>query len=824
MKLLIVESPSKAKTLKNYLSSDYEVIASVGHFRDLPKSGIGIEENSSFKVSNWEVDNEKINPVLKLIRKSSDIFLATDPDREGELISWHILELCKEKNLLKSKNFSRVEFNQVNKKTVLDAINNPREINTNLVNAALARRFLDRFFGYKISPITQRRTIFGKSAGRVQSPALRILTEREQEIDIFKPDEYWDIIVQLKNKNKDIIDFKVFENQNTKVQKFSIKTKSQSEEISNRINNSRFTVDSIEKKKKKRKPNAPFSTSTLQQEASNKLNFSPALTNTIAQQLFDGSSKTGGLITYIRTDSVSLPDSIIEKCRNLISKNYGDKYLPQEINFYKTKAKNAQEAHEPIRPTNLEQTPEKVKDLLNDNQSKLYELIWKRTIASQMQSSISEETVVFIKTNEMVLRTSGTVEVFDGFKLIYKDNKDNEANILPRLELKETLELEKIIQNQCFTKPPNRFSEAGLIKKLEELGIGRPSTYASIILKLKQKNYVEIKNKTLIPNSKGKILSKFLQNFFTDFVEYEFTAKLEEQLDLITVNSVEWKNVLNEFLINLNETVKKVEKSSITDVINIINTHSKEFLNKEKCPKCGIGDLTIKFAFTGPFIGCSNYSKTENGCKYTSSMDDSDLDDKLIDGEKFLGNHPEFNMPVKIKKGKYGLYIELEKEDGKPKRSGIPKNTVIEDIDLEKAVDLLKLPREIGIYPENGKAITASIGPYGPYLKYNNKFISLKDYDVLEINNNKAIDIIKNWEIENKDYDLGTDPKTSKTIILKKGRYGRFLELTNKLGKTERISVNKSLKPQDINLQKAIEIINGKTKKSQKKKNKKKIS
>ena len=828
MKLIVVESPSKAKTLKGYLTSDYEVIASVGHFRDLPKSGMSIDEKNDFNVDKWEIDKEKINPVLQLIKKADEILLAPDPDREGELIAWHLLEICKEKKLLNGKEFKRIEFNQINKSTVLKAIENPRDINTNLVNAAIARRFLDRFFGYKISPITKRRTIFGQSAGRVQSPALRILANREMEIDKFVPIEFWDIGVKLGKKNSELIDFKLFKRNSDKLDKLSIKTKSDALNIIKELDGIDFKVDTIEKKEKKRNPYAPFSGSTMQQDASSKLNFDPKFTNQIAQQLYDGSAyKEGGegLITYPRSDSISLSQTMIESCRKIVFGTYGKEYLPSSPNIYKKKAKFAQEAHQPITPTNLNLRPSDLKGKLNENQFKLYELIWKRTISSQMVSSINQETSVVVKNGEFFFKASGSILVFDGYKKVYNFNEtdENGKKYLPVFNEGELLECSGIDKKQFFTTPPNRYSQAGLIKRLEELGIGRPSTYASIIEKLKEKNYVVIKNKSMIPNAKGKILSKFLENFFTDFVEYEFTAELEKQLDQITKAEVNWKETLAKFLKTLNETVSNVEKKSISNVIDLITEKSEELIKNKKCPKCNDGDVTIKFAFTGPFIGCSNYSK-DGGCKYSNSLNDEDPANQLIDGEVLIGEHPDTNKPIQLKKGRYGLYLETEKDDGKLKRSAIPKNIDISEVNLEKAIDILKLPRDIGVHPETGKNIIAAIGPFGPYIKHESTpspvYVNLKDDDVLFIGLNRALELITKKEELNKGIEIGTDPKTNNKILLKKGKFGYYFEIENKKKEYDRVSLPRKLSVENITINDALEIINAK-KKTQKKPKKK---
>ncbi len=824
MKLVVVESPAKAKTLKGYLTSEYEVVASIGHFRDLPKSGMGIDEKNNFNVEKWEVDSEKINPILKLVKKADEIFLAPDPDREGELIAWHLLEICKEKKLYDNKKFSRIEFNQVNKQTVLDAIDNPRKINIDLVNAAIARRFLDRFFGYRISPITQRRTIFGKSAGRVQSPALRLLANREMEIDKFVPKEYWEIGVELENIKKDKFLFKLIKQNDMKVEKHSIVSEKEANVIVSQIQET-FTIIKIERKNKKRNPYPPFSASTLLQDASSKLGFSSALTTSIAQQLFDGSAYKGseqGLITYPRSDSIVLNNDKISLCRDLIKSIYGENYVPDEINFYKNKAKFAQESHEPISPVNLKLLPKDVQDNLNSDQFKLYDLIWKRTVSSQMKPSVSEETTIFAESNRLIFKTSGSVPIFEGFKKVYNfiDSIEKDKEIPAINSEKEKLNFVRSQKKQLFTSPPNRFSEAGLIKKLEELGIGRPSTYASIIKKLKEKNYVEIKNKALIPNAKGKILSKFLENFFNDFVEYEFTADLEKQLDLISKAEIEWKEVLKNFLKVLNNTVTDVEKKSISDVIDIINKKSDELLKSKKCPKCETGEVLIKFAFNGPFIGCSNYNKSD-GCKYSNSLDDKDLQETLIEGEKTLGIHPEFNKLIKIKKGRYGLYLELESEEkGEIKRSAIPRNKSAESINLEEAVEILKLPRLIGHHPETEKKIIAAIGPFGPYIKHETTpkpvFVNLKEDDVLFIGLNRALELITEKENLNKGIEIGFEPKTKLMIKLKKARFGYFLEIEDGKKKPLTFTVPRKYNIKDINLEEALNIINAKEKKKNK--------
>ena len=610
MKLLVVESPAKANTIKGYLDNNFEVVASIGHFRDLPKSGIGIEEENDFFVSKWEIDKKKIDPLLKSIKKSDEIFLALDPDREGELIAWHLVEVCKEKKIFDGKQFKRIEFSAVRKEDILNAIKNPRTINQNLVNAAITRRFLDRFFGYKISPITKRRTIFGSSAGRVQSPTLKILCEKEREIDIFKPQEYWDFDIVLEDIKKNKIKCSIVTNEEKRFEKLSINNKKIAENLKNKISNQNFFVENINKREKKRNPYSPFSNSLLLQDASSKLGFSPKQTNSIAQELKDGIGSMGALITYHRTDSNKMKSSEIRKLREFINKNFGEKFISKKEVVYKEKSKFVQQGHEAVTPTNFEKRPDQIKKYLSDNQYKLYDLIWKRTIASQMEPSINLETTYYIKGDEVLLKANGSIEKFKGFKSVYNyQDRNDDQQTLPELNLKDKLDQSKIEIKQNFTKPPNRYSEAGLIKKLEELGIGRPSTYVSIFTKLEDRKYVQIKNKALIPTSSGKILSKFLDGFFNQFVDYTFTAGLEEQLDKITESKLQWKDILKDFLNILNKTLKEVEDKSITEVINKVNEYSPEILKEKNVQNVQMENLQLNLHSVGLLLDVQNIKK-----------------------------------------------------------------------------------------------------------------------------------------------------------------------------------------------------------------------
>ena len=816
MKLLVVESPAKAKTIKGYLDQDFEVMASIGHFRDLPASGMGIEENDDFIVKKWEVDKKKIDPILNLIKKSDEIFLALDPDREGELIAWHLIEICREKKLLDNKTFKRIEFSAIRKEDIIDAIKKPREINQSLVNAAMTRRFLDRFFGYKISPITKRRTIFGNSAGRVQSPALKLLCEKEKEIDLFIKKEFWELDISLKDEKNNKISCELISVKEKKFNKLSVENEKDAKDIKQKIINSDFFVENVVKREKRRNPYSPYSNSLLLQDASSKLGFSPKYTNTLAQQLKDGDGlgKLGALITYHRTDSNKMKKGEIDKLREMINNKIGNNYLPEKEIIYKERSKFVQQGHEAVTPTQLNTKPEDIKDLLSSDQFKLYDLIWKRTVASQMSQSKTLETLYYFKSDDFILKASGSIEVFDGFKKIYnfKDPKEEEQN-LPYLEKGQKLFINSLNIKQNFTKPPNRYSEAGLIKKLEELGIGRPSTYVSIFTKLEKNTYISIKNKALIPTSKGKILSKFLDGFFDKFVDYSFTAGLEEQLDQITESKLDWKTTLQKFLDLLNKTVNEVEKQSISQVIDRINEESPEILKEQKCPKCEDGTLTIKFSHTGPFIGCANYNKDSSGCNYSHAIGDGEENKELSGDGKLIGIDPNSNNQILLKIGRYGRYLETPSDEEKPKRISIPKKMTNEEIDLDKSIKLLSLPREIGEHPESKKIIIASIGPYGPYLKHDNKFISLKEDDVTEIGINRAIELIEENLKLKKEIEIGTHPDSKKLIIQKKGIKGRpdYLSYNKK-----NYSIPKELNDKEISLQDALKVIDEKVQKKKK--------
>ena len=812
MKLLIVESPAKAKTIKGYLDKDFEVVSTVGHIRDLPKKEIGIDENN-FSVKKWEITSTNLNPVLNNIKKSNEVFLALDPDREGEMIAWHLIEVCREENLLEGKNFKRIEFTAVRKNDILEALKNPRDINEGLVNAAKTRKFLDKFFGYKISPITRRRTsTFGKSAGRVQSPTLKILAEREKEIDIFVPEEYWEFLLELKDKKGNKFNCDLLMDGEKKIEKLSIKNQETAEKIKRRLEIDSFFVENINKREVKRNPYSPFSNSLLLQDASSKLGFSPSNTNRIAQELKDGIGSFGGLITYHRSDSNQMKKSETEKLRQLISSKIGKEYLSTTENIYKEKAKFVQQGHEAVTPTNLSLNPDDVKYSLRADQHKLYELIWRRTIASQMSPTLSLETSIYIKSQNFLLKTRGSIPKFAGFKKIYNySDSKNESQELPSLEKNDSLEICKIEPKKNYTKPPNRYTEASVIRKLEELGIGRPSTYHSIFSKLKTNGYINIEKRTVRPTASGKIISKFLDCYFKSFVDYNFTADLERQLDQITESKLNWKDTLKTFLEILSKSVLFLKNISTTDVIKRINENSEELIDKKKCPKCNDGELYIQFAPAGPFVGCSNFNKKAeaDSCKYKYSLDSDENNQELSGLGKKIGTDPTSKNEIFLKSGRYGRYLELKIDEEKPKRISIPNNMQNETINIERALKLLSLPKTIGKHPEFKIEIIAKTGAFGPYISCGPVNISVsKNEDIQEIGMNRAVELI------NKKMSLiGTCPKSNENVF--------FIQSSRRtpssIGfKGKKISLPKDTLKEEISLDGALEIINEEKKKKKK--------
>lgn len=768
MKLVIVESPAKAKTINKYLGNDFKVIASFGHIRDLPSKNGSVlpDEDFAMKYEISDKSSKYVNEILKSAKQADEVYLATDPDREGEAISWHVVEVLKKKKIItEDSKFKRIAFNEITKKAVLEAVASPREVDSNLVDAQQARRALDYLVGFTLSPILWRKLPGCKSAGRVQSVALRIICEREDEIERFKSQEYWDITLDVANSKGQAFQAKLSHVDGNKLEKFSIVNKSTASDLVDRLQKRHLNIDSITKKQQKRNPSAPFITSSLQQEASRKLGFGAKKTMQIAQKLYEGidiGGETVGLITYMRTDGVTLSGDAIASVRSLIDQLYGEKYLPKSPRAYKSKSKNAQEAHEAIRPTDITLTPEKCAAKLDKDQLKLYDLIWKRTMACQMESVIVDMVGADLVSDDKAFtaRATGSTIAFDGFYKIYQEGKDDsqeEKNkILPPLSEGEKIDTKKINPEQHFTEPPPRFSEASLVKRLEELGIGRPSTYASIISVLQDRNYVKVEKKRFFPNDLGRLVTAFLVGFFEQYVEYDFTADLEDDLDKVAEGKMGWKKLLGNFWSGFNQNVDKVSDQKIGDVIDYVEKSlefhlygeegSEEYEKNKKCSSCADGKLSLKLGKYGAFLACSNYPDCTFKKQVSKSDNDaSDAGQNFTDNTKILGQNTE-GEDISLKKGPYGWYVQIgeaKSKKEKPKRSPVPAGINPETLDLPVALKLLSLPLLVGKHPESGDEILMGIGKFGPYLKHQNKFTSIpKAVDPFAVEVGQAAEII----------------------------------------------------------------------------------
>lgn len=762
MKLLIVESPAKAKTINKYLGSDFQVVASYGHVRDLLAKAGSVLPEQDFLIK-YEINPKStrhIKTICDLAKKSECIYLATDPDREGESISWHIVEVLKEKKIF--ANFKRIIFNEITKKAVGDALQQPRDINLNLVNAQQARRSLDYLVGFSLSPLLWRKLPGCKSAGRVQSVGLRLICEREEEISKFISQEYWNIHIDMISNKDEIVTAKLIEFDGNKLEKFSITNQSQAQDIVKNIENQQFKVIDITRKQRKKSPPPPFITSSLQQEAAGKLGFTAKKTMTIAQKLYEGidlNNESTALITYMRTDSVMLSKDFIDETRNFISSSFGNNYLPRQIRAFKSKVKNAQEAHEAIRPININLTPELLLNKIEKDYLKLYELIWQRTVACQMENVILNlESINFASFNQLhVAKATGSTIAFDGFYKVYKEINDEEENkkLLPNLSQNEVMQVTNILPKQHFTEPPPRYSEATLVKTLEDLGIGRPSTYATIISVLQERDYVILDQKRFIPQNKGRLVTAFLTAFFKKYVEYDFTAKLEDQLDSIAKGMIGWQETLKNFWTGFNNNVQEIEQYKITDIIPQIENLLSNFLfpaqndetDHKLCTLCKVGKLSLKLSKYGAFLACDNYPS----CNFTRNIAAAfENNDNLPKGKnnKAIGYSDDMQKTIYLKEGPFGWYIQAGEDstnkNDKPKR--VPISVISsspQDITLETAVKLLALPKVIGLNPNTNKEITVAVGRYGPYLKHDGKFISIpKNYDYLNLSINDCIKII----------------------------------------------------------------------------------
>jgi DNA topoisomerase-1 len=843
MNVVVVESPAKAKTINKYLGPDYEVLASYGHVRDLPAKDGSVRPDEDFAMS-WEVDGrseQRLKAIIAALKKSDRLYLATDPDREGEAISWHIVEELKRRRILSDQEVKRVVFNEITKNAVLDAFRHPRELNGELVKAYLARRALDYLVGFTLSPVLWRKLPGSRSAGRVQSVSLRLICDREAEIEAFRTQEYWTIEVELANPADTPFKAALTHLDGRKLEKFDLNNEAAAELAAARLRAAAtFTVTSVERKRTKRNPYPPFTTSTLQQEASRKLGFAASRTMRLAQKLYEGvdlGGETVGLITYMRTDSVQVSSEAVAATRETIAASYGDGYLPASARFYKSKSKNAQEAHEAIRPTDPTRRPDDVARGLTAEEKRLYELIWKRTVASQMASAEIDQVSARIAVDETAaeLRATGSSIAFDGFLRLYQESRDDAANDttdgqdrrLPALSEGESAARRAVEALQHFTQPPPRYTEASLVKKMEELGIGRPSTYASILQVLQDRDYVRLEQRRFLPEDRGRLVTAFLASFFERYIEYTFTADLEEKLDEIAAGRIDWKKVLNEFWGAFNERVDQTKDLSIASVIDAIDEElgphffpddpEKPEHNARQCPSCTDGRLGVRFGRNGGFIGCSTYPE----CRYTRPLapphnGEGDTADELA-GPKILGQAPDTGEEVSLRKGPYGLYVQLgqAEEDKKPKRASLPKGLPAADVDLDRALALLALPREVGAHPESGEMITAGRGKYGPYVRLGNTYRSLEQGDdVLGIGLNRAVALLAEAPKRRggASRELGSHPADDKPVTQGKGRYGPYVKHGRLFA-----TIPRDQDPAEITLEEAVVLLTAQAGKKKKK-------
>lgn len=836
MDVVVVESPAKAKTINKYLGSNFKVLASFGHVRDLPAKDGSVLPDEDFSMK-WDVDSasaKRLTEIAKALKDADGLILATDPDREGEAISWHVLEVLRQKKVLKDKPVKRVVFNAITKQAVLEAMAHPRDIDEPLVDAYLARRALDYLVGFTLSPVLWRKLPGARSAGRVQSVALRLICDRESEIERFIREDYWSIAAELVTPRNDAFIARLTNYNQKKLGKLDIKTQEQADTIRSMLQSAEYRTLSVEAKPTKRNPSPPFTTSTLQQAASSKLGFSASRTMQVAQKLYEGvdiGGETTGLITYMRTDGVQMAPEAIDGARKAIAGEFGDKYVPEKPRFYSTKAKNAQEAHEAIRPTDFKRTPEQARKFLDSDQARLYELVWKRAIASQMLPADIERTTVEIEairgSDHANLRATGSVIRFDGFIAAYTDQKDEDAGDdedsarLPHIQANETLKKNDVEAVKHTTEPPPRYSEASLIKKLEELGIGRPSTYASTLATLRDREYVTIDKRKLFPEAKGRIVTAFLENFFNRYVEYDFTADLEEKLDLISDGKLSWKQVLRDFWDAFNASVADIKELRVTNVLDVLNDTlaplafppREDGSDPRSCPLCHAGQLSLKLGRYGAFVGCSNYPE----CKFTrqlGSENGADGEAARSDEPSVLGQDPQTGEDISLRSGRFGPYVQRG-EGKEAKRAGLPKGWAQADMTFEKALALLALPREIGLHPETGKPITASIGRYGPYIAHDGQYANLDNAEeVFDVGINRAVTVLAEKQAKGGGRGRTTaaalatlgDHPDGGTVTVRDGRYGPYVNW----GKVN-ATLPKGKEPISVTLEEALVLISAKS-------------
>jgi DNA topoisomerase-1 len=792
MHLVIVESPAKAKTINKYLGPDYKVLASYGHVRDLPPRDGSVRPDEDFAMS-WEVDakaSKRLSEIAEAAKASDRIILATDPDREGEAISWHVLDVLQQKRVVKDKPVERVVFNAITRSAVTEAMKAPRQIDMELVKAYLARRALDYLVGFNLSPVLWRKLPGARSAGRVQSVALRLVVDREIEIERFITREYWTVEADMTSAGAPFT-ARLAIHEGRKLSKFDLGDEAAAAAARQAVISGAFTISAVEKKPARRSPAPPFTTSTLQQEAARKLGFSAQRTMQAAQKLYEGidiGGETVGLITYMRTDGVQSAPEALQEARQVISGLFGADYVPESARQYRTKARNAQEAHEAIRPTSLARNPGSLR--LEGDLGRLYELIWKRMLASQMESARIERTTVDLSTADgrTGLRATGQVILFDGYLKVYEEGRDDpedeDGGRLPPLREAAVAEVRETRADQHFTEPPPRYSEASLVRKMEELSIGRPSTYASILSVLRDRSYVRMEKNRFIPEDKGRLVTVFLESFFNRYVEYDFTAALEEKLDQVSAGDLDWKALLREFWGDFQGATQEVLQRSTRDVIEALNTTLGPFLfpspGGRACPKCGTGELSLKPSRFEPFIGCSNYPE----CRFTRKFGPPSEEGDTPAGDRELGTDPETGQTVFLKSGRFGPFVQLGEEE-KPKRASLPKGWSPEAMDLEKGLRLLRLPREVGNHPEDGGVILAGIGRYGPFVQHAGVYANLQGVDeVFEVGVNRAVTLLAEKKAGGRGgrgvaaalRELGPHPVDGAPVRILAGRYGPYVK------------------------------------------------
>ena len=838
MAVVVVESPAKAKTINKYLGPGFTVLASYGHVRDLPPKDGSVDPDNEFDML-WEVgaaSKKHVKAIADALKDDNELILATDPDREGEAISWHLQEtLTKRRAIKKDTPVSRVVFNAITKTAVTEAMKSPRQVDMELVEAYLARRALDYLVGFKLSPVLWRRLPGAKSAGRVQSVTLRLIVEREMEIEVFKAREYWSVAASLSTPRGQIFDARLTTLGGKRLDKFDISNSTEAELAVQAVTSRDLKVATVEAKPASRNPSAPFMTSTLQQEASRKFGMGARQTMSTAQRLYEA-----GFITYMRTDGIDMAPEAVHAVRDVIADRYGKQYVPKSPRMYKNKAKNAQEAHECIRPTELDQAPEHI-NISEPDQKKLYDLIWKRTIASQMEAARMERTTVEIESadGQIGLRANGQVVLFDGFMRVYEEGRDDtvvddDDKRLPQIMANDELSKKSVMQEQHFTQPPPRYTEASLVKRMEELGIGRPSTYASVVTTIQDRDYVRKEKNRLIPEDKGRLVTVFLTSFFRRYVEYEFTANLETQLDDVSAGERKYRNVLSGFWKDFKISIDEAMDQSITEVLEKINEVLEPHLfpieeagiNPRECKNCGNGRLSMRTARSGgAFIGCSNYPD----CRFTRPFGPPGTESSAIgpDG-KLLGHDGE--DPISLRDGRYGPYVQrgnLTEENPKPQRMSIPKTWAIDELTFEKAVQLLSLPREIGPHPEDGVLIESSIGRFGPYVKHGTMYANITDIDeVWTIGMNRAVEELAKKAARGGRgaaatplLELGEHPSEGGPVNVMSGKYGPYV----KWGKIN-ATIPKEVEPEKVTMDLAVALITEKAPSKKKSTTKKKAA